>query len=59
MWRIVFYEDQRGKCLPLEFIDTLPVVDQAKIRNALRLCKNSVWLWACRMPDLFKESCGS
>jgi len=52
MWRIVFYEDQRGKCLPLEFIDTLPVVDQAKIRNALRL-------WACRMPDLFKESCGS
>jgi phage-related protein len=37
MWSIVFYTDRRGKCPPLEFIESLPVNDQAKIRNALRL----------------------
>jgi phage-related protein len=37
MWSIVFYKDRRGKCPPLEFIEGLPVVEQAKIRNALRL----------------------
>jgi hypothetical protein len=37
MWNIVFYIDHRGKCPPLEFIDKLPVMDQAKIRNSLRL----------------------
>lgn len=37
MWNIAFYKDKRGKCPPLEFIENLPVVDQAKIRNALRL----------------------
>jgi phage-related protein len=37
MWNIVFYIDHRGKCPPLEFINKLPVMDQAKIRNALRL----------------------
>jgi phage-related protein len=39
MWSVVFYEDHRGKCPPLEFIDKLPVMDQAKIRNALRLLR--------------------
>jgi len=29
--------DLRGKCPPLEFIEELPVMEQAKIRNALRL----------------------
>jgi len=29
--------DHRGKCPPLEFIEELPVMEQAKIRNALRL----------------------
>ena len=37
MWSIVFYKDRRGKCPPLEFIEELPVMEQAKIRNALRL----------------------
>ena len=37
MWSIVFYKDHRGKCPPLEFIEELPVIEQAKIRNALRL----------------------
>ena len=37
MWKIVFYKDRRGKCPPLEFIEALPVIDQAKIRNTLRL----------------------
>ena len=37
MWSIVFYKDHRGKCPPLEFIEELPVMEQAKIRNALRL----------------------
>jgi phage-related protein len=37
MWSILFYKDRRGKCPPLEFIEELPVMEQAKIRNALRL----------------------
>ena len=37
MWNIVFYVDHRGKCPPREFIEELPVMDQAKIRNVLRL----------------------
>jgi phage-related protein len=37
MWSIVFYKDRRGKCPPLEFIEGLPTMEQAKIRNALRL----------------------
>lgn len=39
MWSIVFYVDHRGKCPPREFIEELPVMDQAKIRNVLRLLK--------------------
>jgi hypothetical protein len=35
MWSILFYKDRRGKCPPLEFIEELPVMEQAKIRNAL------------------------
>jgi phage-related protein len=37
MWTIVFYVDHRGKCPPREFIEELPVMEQAKIRNVLRL----------------------
>lgn len=37
MWSIVFYLDQRGKSPPLDFINSLPMMEQAKIRNALRL----------------------
>lgn len=37
MWHIGFYKDHHGKCPPLEFIEALPVIEQAKIRNALRL----------------------
>ena len=37
MLEIVFYKDHRGKCPPLEFIEELPVMEQAKIRNPLRL----------------------
>ena len=39
MWKIVFYTDHRGKCPPLEFINDLPALDQAKIRNGLRLLR--------------------
>jgi len=39
MWKIVFYTDQRDKCPPLEFIDSLLVIEQAKIRNALQLLR--------------------
>jgi len=37
MWNIVFYVDHRGKCPSREFIEELPVMEQAKIRNVLRL----------------------
>lgn len=37
MWNIVFFVDHRGKCPPREFIEELPVMEQAKIRNVLRL----------------------
>lgn len=37
MWNIVIYIDHRGKCPPKEFIEELPVMEQAKIRNVLRL----------------------
>jgi phage-related protein len=37
MWKIEFYCDHRGKCPPLEFIDTLPLFEQVQSRNALRL----------------------
>ena len=39
MWNIIFYRNRRGKCPPLEFIDDLPVMEQAKIRNTLRFLK--------------------
>lgn len=39
MWSIVFYTDQRGKCPPLGFINSLQIMEQAKIRNALRLLR--------------------
>jgi len=37
MWNIVFYTDHRGMSPPMEFIEKLQVVEQAKIRNALKL----------------------
>lgn len=39
MASIVFYTDQRGTSPVLELINDLPVFEQAKIRNALRLLK--------------------
>lgn len=39
MWNIIFYTDHRGKCPPLEFINELPVEDQVRVRNVLRLLK--------------------
>lgn len=39
MWQIVFYMDRRGQSPPLEFIDALPVMDQAKIYNVFRLLR--------------------
>lgn len=39
MWNIVFYTDNRGKCPILEFIEKLPLLEQAKVRNALRLLR--------------------
>jgi phage-related protein len=37
MWSIVFYRDRHGKCPPLKVIEDLPIMEQAKIRNVLRL----------------------
>lgn len=37
MWNIVFYVGHSGKCPPMESIEELPVMEQAKIRNVLRL----------------------
>ena len=36
-WQILFYEDHRGKCPVLEFINALSAKDRAKINNDLRL----------------------
>lgn len=36
-WQILFYEDHRGKCPVLEFINDLSAKDRAKINNDLRL----------------------
>ncbi len=36
-WRIVFYQDQRSECPPLEFIDRLGAADRAKIDRCLEL----------------------
>jgi len=36
---IVFYKDHRDRCPVLEFINDLPIMEQAKIRNALRLLR--------------------
>ena len=33
MWRIEFYKDRREICPPLEFIEEVLVLDQAKIRK--------------------------
>ena len=37
MWEIIFYQDHRGQSPILDFIDRLPIYDQAKVRNAIRL----------------------
>jgi phage-related protein len=37
MWSVLFYKNHQGKCPPLEFIEKLPVMEQAKIRNTIRL----------------------
>lgn len=37
MWQIRFYEDRRGKSAVLDFINTLPARDRAKVFNTLRL----------------------
>lgn len=39
MANIVFYTDHRGRCPVLDFINALPVMEQVKIRNVLRLLK--------------------
>jgi hypothetical protein len=37
MWTIVFYTDHRGKQPVIDFIASLPINEQAKLRNTLRL----------------------
>jgi phage-related protein len=39
LWTIEFYADVRGKSSVLEFINELPVEDQAKVRKDLRLLR--------------------
>jgi len=36
-WRVVFYTTASGRSPVLDYIDTLPVLEQAKVRNAIRL----------------------
>ena len=36
-WRITFYEDRRGKRPALDFINSLPKWEQAKVYNSFRL----------------------
>ena len=38
-WRVEFYVTARGSRPALEFINHLPVQEQAKVRNALRLLR--------------------
>ena len=37
MWKILFYEDHRGKSPVLDFINSLNAKDRAKVSNAFRL----------------------
>lgn len=37
MWQIQFYEDHRGKSPALDYINSLPIRDKAKVYNVLRL----------------------
>lgn len=37
MWKILFYEDRRGKSPALDFMNSLNAKDRAKVNNALRL----------------------
>ena len=37
MWKILFYEDHRGKTPALEYINNLPTRDKVKVSNTLRL----------------------
>ena len=47
-WRIVYYQDRRGRRPVREFLDGLSATDRAKVRNALQLlCEFGVLL---RMP---------
>jgi phage-related protein len=39
LWEVVFDQDRRGQSPVLDFIDHLPALEQAKIRNAIRLLK--------------------
>lgn len=36
-WRITFYEDRRGNRPALEFVNSLPQQEQAKVYNSFRL----------------------
>jgi phage-related protein len=38
-WEILFYQDSRGRSPVLEFINDLPIEQQAKVRNMLRLLR--------------------
>jgi phage-related protein len=37
MWKILFYEDHRGKSPVLDFVNSLNAKDRAKVNNAFRL----------------------
>lgn len=38
-WAIEFYINAQGKSPVVEFLDTLPVAERARVRNALRLLR--------------------
>jgi phage-related protein len=38
-WRVEFYTDARGNSPVLEFIDGLPAIEQARVRDVLRLLR--------------------
>lgn len=37
MWQIEFFTDRRGRSPVLEYIDELPMKEQVKVRNVIRL----------------------
>ena len=61
MWKILFYEDHRGKTPALEYINNLPTRDKVKVSNTL-LCaywKSLEHHSPCHTPAVSKVNYGN